>query len=577
MLHYPIKVNIISPLDTPAERFTEIESACNAGQTRDGLKMTKLRRQLRMTRKVLTPFALINCLLFGLPIITAQQSAVHENPVIAGDHPDPSVIRVGHEYWATVTSGTWEPEFVLFHSRNLLNWEVSGAVFQKRPDWAERDFWAPEISEDHGRFFVYYTARKKSGSLCVAVATASSPSGPYTDQGPLVCQEDGSIDAMAVSDERGGRYLVWKEDGNSRNQPTPIWAQKLSNDGLKLLGKKTELIRNDSKSWEGGVVEGAFILRRGAWFYLFYSGNSCCGRRCNYALGVARSRNLLGPYEKHPANPILAENQTWQCPGHGSIVTDDQGRDFLLYHTYRRSESAFFIGREAVLDQVSWGPDGWPKVNEGRGPSGGEAVQGGAAGERPDSFFYGFNGQTLATGWQWPQSEEPSIRIETEGGGWLRLSPTGKHAADALGAIVSQPVRTASFVATTLVDTSALKPESAAGLSAYQGSENAIGITVGRGKVSIYLREGKRHQIISSLNALDTSRIYLRMTVTDGSRFRFAFSQNGSDWKNCGNEIDVAYLESVRIALTAGGDDGGAAKFAWLRVAPLSSVLKVNP
>jgi xylan 1,4-beta-xylosidase len=544
--------------------------------------MTRLRCQLRTNWKVSTALPLIrcllsSCLLFGcsllgsLATVTAQQSAVHDNPVIAGDRPDPSVIRVGHEYWATVTSGTWEPEFVLFQSRNLLNWEISSAVFQKRPDWAERDFWAPEISEDHGRYFVYYTARKTGGPLCVAVATASSPSGPYTDQGPLVCQEDGSIDAMAVTDERGGRYLVWKEDGNSRNQPTPIWAQRLSNDGLKLIGKKTELIRNDSKSWEGGVVEGAFILRRGDWFYLFYSGNSCCGRRCNYALGVARSRNLLGPYEKHPANPILAENHYWQCPGHGSLVTDDQGRDFLLYHAYRKSESAFFIGREALLDQVSWGPDGWPKVNEGRGPSGAETVQDGGARQPADSFFDDFNGLTLATGWQWPQSQKPSIRIRTEDGGWLSLSPIGKQARDSLGAILSQPVSTASFVATTLVNTAALKPECVAGLSAYQDSENAVGITIGKGSVSTYLREGKKHQIISSVNALDTSRIYLRMTVMDGSRFRFAFSQNGNNWKDCGNQIEVAGLESVRIALTAGGAEGVAAKFDWLRVTPLGT------
>lgn len=526
--------------------------------------MNNANSKLRTIRTVLIALLICSC----LTIVTAQQTVPYQNPVIAGDRPDPSVIRVGHDYWATTTSGTWEPEFTLFHSRNLLNWDVSGAVFQKRPDWAERDFWAPEISEDHGRFFVYYTARKKGGPLCVAVAAASSPSGPYIDHGSLVCQDAGSIDAAPVNDERGRRYLVWKEDGNSRNQPTPLWAQRLSDDGLKLLGKKTELIRNDSKSWEGGVVEGAFILRRNDWFYLFYSGNACCGRRCNYALGVARSRNLLGPYEKYARNPILAENENWQCPGHGSIVTDEQGRDFLLYHAYRKSASAFFIGREALLDQVSWGSDGWPKVNEGRGPSGGGTDRAGSAREQADSFFDDFNGPILSRDWQWPQSEPPSIRIESADGGWLSLSPGGKNFRDALGAIVSRPVNTASFVATTLVDTAALKVESSAGLSAYQGSENAVGITVSRGKVSVYLREAKKHQIISSINVPATSRIYLRMTVKDGSHFRFAFSEKGKDWKDCGNQMEVAYLEAVRIALTAGGAEGVAAKFDWLRLEP---------
>jgi hypothetical protein len=92
-------------------------------------------------------------------------------------------------------------------------------------------------------------------------------------------------------------------------------------------------------------------------------------------------------------------------------------------------------------------------------------------------------------------------------------------------------------------------------------------MTATRGRVSVYLREAKKQQIVSSIATPDAARIYLRMTVMDGSRFRFAFSQNGNDWKDCGNQIEVAYLEAVRIALTAGGAQG-AGKFDWLRVTP---------
>src|SRR5829696_692177 len=491
--------------------------------------------------------------------ICAQQREGH-NPVIRGDHPDPSVIRVGGEYWATTTSGTWEPEFSLFRSPDLLRWEVSGAVFQTRPAWAERDFWAPEISTYRGRFFVYYTARKKGGPLCVAVATASTVAGPYIDHGPLVCQKLGSIDAMAVTDEQGVRYLIWKEDSNSRDRPTPLWAQRLSDDGLVLVGKKVELIRNDPRSWEGSVVEGAFILQRGNWFYLFYSGNACCGRRCNYALGVARSSSLLGPYEKNAANPILAANETWQCPGHGSIVTDAEGRDFLLYHAYRKSETAFFIGREALLDQVVWGPDGWPKINDGRGPSVRQTL--GSDGPAA-SLFDGFEGPNLANLWQWPQLNHPWITVA---GGWMTLSATSKNAKDELGAVVSQHVTSANFTATTAVDTSAMKASAVAGLATYQSREDAVGITVGRGTVSTYVREGEKHQTSPCGNVPGAGPIYLRMTASEGSRFRFAFSHDGENWKDCGNEIQAGHLEGARIALTVGGAKGVAAKFDWLRV-----------
>ena len=110
--------------------------------------------------------------------IAAQQRAVYKNPVIPGDFPDPSVIRVGEDYWAMTTTGTWAPHFPALHSRDLVNWRIVGYVFQQKPAWVKSDFWAPEIVHDRGRFLVYYTARReegagKVGTLCVAVATAS--------------------------------------------------------------------------------------------------------------------------------------------------------------------------------------------------------------------------------------------------------------------------------------------------------------------------------------------------------------------------------------------------------------------
>src|ERR1043165_1893866 len=104
----------------------------------------------------LKPSSLILLIVFLLIWPTgarAQQQTTYTNPVVAGDYPDPSIIRVGGDYWATTTSGPWEPEFPILHSRDLINWEVVGAVFRKHPAWAVGDFWAPEISMDQGQFF----------------------------------------------------------------------------------------------------------------------------------------------------------------------------------------------------------------------------------------------------------------------------------------------------------------------------------------------------------------------------------------------------------------------------------------
>lgn len=321
------------------------------------------------------------CSAVALFALALHAQTVYHNPVIPGDNPDSSIIRVGKEYWATATATKWPPIFPLFRSNDLAHWEHVSDVFKEPPSWTKDKFWAPEISEYRHRFFVYYSAEcdlSKAGCavdkdspnpLCVGVATASSPSGPYTDSGhPLVCQQLGSIDAMAFADGNR-RYLIWKEDANSSDckPPTRIWAQQLSPDGLNVEGPRTELLENDPASWEHNIVEGPFLLKRSRYYYLFYSGAACCGNECNYQLGVARARNLLGLYEKDPANPLLIDNPQWRCPGHGSIVMTPAGHTYLLHHAVPVNTSKWV--RNAVLDEVTWTSDGWPVINDHRGVS----------------------------------------------------------------------------------------------------------------------------------------------------------------------------------------------------------------
>src|SRR6185503_817600 len=149
---------------------------------------------------------------FALSCTARFQAAHYSNPAIAGDYPDPSVIRVGTDYWAVATSSEWGPQFPLLLSKDLVNWQVVGSVFSKRPEWSVANYWAPEITEYKGRYYVYYVGRKKGGPLAIGVATADKPSGPYNDHGPMVAQAQGSIDPVAFDDEKGERHLIWKED-----------------------------------------------------------------------------------------------------------------------------------------------------------------------------------------------------------------------------------------------------------------------------------------------------------------------------------------------------------------------------
>src|SRR5437868_5995478 len=300
---------ILQPLWRAADRFS-LSIGTNLDICRSVLLTTNKHEITRNSTKPFVLFRVISWFLlpffafacsFLTPTVVSGQT--YKNPVIPGDFPDPSVIRVGEDFYAATTSGNWAPHFPLLHSRDLINWEIIGAVLTETPKWAKGDFWAPEIVQDKGRYFVYYVGRRHegrgrfegretNGTLCVAVATASKPTGPYTDKGPLVCQQMGSIDPFFVRDENDKPFLIWKEDGNAFDKPTWLWAEQLDESGTKLLGKPKKLFRN-TELWEGGVVEGAYVLPRDGWFYFFYSGNACCGRGCKYAMGVARSSTLL--------------------------------------------------------------------------------------------------------------------------------------------------------------------------------------------------------------------------------------------------------------------------------------------
>jgi xylan 1,4-beta-xylosidase len=496
-------------------------------------------------------------------------AASYKNPVLPGDYPDPSVIRVGDEYWATATTSEWAPLFPLLRSGDLVNWEHAGNIFERRPEWAVGNFWAPELFEHQGKFYVYYVGRKRGGPLSLAVATADKITGPWTDHGPMIGQDAGSIDAFPVIDTDGTRYMIWKEDGNSRKQPTPLWIQKLSADGLKLIGEMKELFRND-KEWENNLVEGPAVIRRGDFWYLFYAANACCGRACSYGQGVARAKNLLGPWEKYSKNPLVLGNDKWKCPGHGTLVRDAQGRDWFLYHAYA-NDTFIYVGRQGVLDLVNWNDDGWPVINNGKGTSIEAPVPlPNVVQHISHEFSDNFSVPKLKPQWQWPQNNEPRVRVS---GGKLYLSSSTTN-RDAFGAsIIAVKTSTGDYTATTQLDVKSVGIGETAGLSAFGDRENALGVSLRGNQLFVWKRQRNKHETLSTNSAPVGETIFLRMNTSGGHKFSFSASADGQEWKPLGGNIDVEgnYLppwdRGIRVALVAGGENPSV-EFRSLRVMP---------
>lgn len=170
------------------------------------------------------------------------------------------------------------------------------------------------------------------------------------------------IDPHFFEDRSGKRYLYWKMDGNDLRpkEQTPIFVQELAPDGLSLVGERRVVLVND-REWEGDLVEGPWVVRRGSHYYLFYSGNAFFNE--SYAVGVARSRSPLGPFRKQD-DTILHRDEDWMGPGHGCVVRAANGKDYFLYHAWRRGRVGGRNPRMLLMDRIRW-EDGWPRINDG--------------------------------------------------------------------------------------------------------------------------------------------------------------------------------------------------------------------
>ena len=250
-------------------------------------------------------------------------------------------------------------------SPDLVHWSTGPDAMPELGSWAYTGkTWAPEVLEANGRYVLYYTANAAEyGKQCIGRGVADEPAGPFVDERkePLVCQTDegGSIDASPFRDEDGTLYLLWKNDGNCCGMDTWIYAQRLSADGLELVGEPKRLVRQDA-GWEGSLVEAPTLWREGERLYLFYSANDYASEF--YAVGYATCEAPLGPCEDAPENPILETECEAAGPGHQTLVRDAAGDTWIVYHAWPPDAVGSVLpGRMLWIDRVSW-EDGKPVV-----------------------------------------------------------------------------------------------------------------------------------------------------------------------------------------------------------------------
>jgi beta-xylosidase len=269
------------------------------------------------------------------------------NPVFAGDHPDPTILRDGKDYYLTFSSFDAYPGIVIWHSRDLVNWRAVTAAL-KTPIGS---VWAPELTKHGRRYYCYIPARfpeKKS----IYVIHAPRIEGPWSE--PIDLNLPNHIDPGHVVGENGQRYLFLS--GGDR--------VRLATDGLSTVGQ-VEHVYDPWRYPEEWVVEtfspeGPKLFRRGGWFYMVTAVGGTAGPPTGHMVIVARSRSIEGPWEDDPANPIVrtqSEREKWWSRGHATPFEGPDGRWWMIYHGY---ENGYWtLGRQALLEPIEWTADGW--------------------------------------------------------------------------------------------------------------------------------------------------------------------------------------------------------------------------
>jgi arabinan endo-1,5-alpha-L-arabinosidase len=245
----------------------------------------------------------------------APPARTFTNPVLDSDFPDPAVLKApdGFYYaYATQTErgGKWV-DIQVARSRDLVDWDYLGDALPAKPGWASRtqNFWAPHVVRHGGLYYLYYSAQPdasltdKQQGLCLAVATSRRPQGPFADSGrPLLCGPGFvDIDPMAFDDPATGKRLLYWGSGFE-----PIKVRELAPDRLSFApGSKVIDLVAPARTQGSfpALVEGAWVVRHGGFYYLLYSGDNCCGPKAHYAVMVARSRRATGPFEPSPTRP----------------------------------------------------------------------------------------------------------------------------------------------------------------------------------------------------------------------------------------------------------------------------------
>lgn len=296
---------------------------------------------------------------------------VVDNPVLKGFNPDPCMIRVEETYYIAVSSFEWLPGIRIYGSEDLANWSHRTDVLTNQVDLTGNphncSIWAPQLSYADGLFYLIYTdvksTRRPFKDVRNYLITSPSIDGPWSE--PVYLNGIG-FDPSLFHDKEGRKWLLnvlWDHRISESNKSVGITIQQYDPALRRTIGRPVKIFNGTQLR----KTEAPHLYRHNGWYYLITAEG---GTGTGHAVTVARSRQLHGPYEVDPRNPMLtsSDRPDWplQCAGHASLIRTPGG-DWVIAHLCTRplEGSYTILGRETALQRVEWDDDGWLRLTGG--------------------------------------------------------------------------------------------------------------------------------------------------------------------------------------------------------------------
>lgn len=510
------------------------------------------------TKDIMTQLKIFFRLIFLLAVspLFGQTIRTYKNPVIQGFFPDPSVVRVGEDYYCVNSTFEYFPAIVISHSKDLVHWQQIGHVFSKSEDldltqfWDGMGIWAPDISYHNGEFYIFYclVQLKKDRSYNVRgnyMVKSKSITGTWSK--PVQLTDYGN-DPSHFVDTDGQHYMLFAA-GIPQGNGTRI--AKLNDDCTKIIDGPYWMETEGKKA----APEGPHLLKKDGYYYLTMAASG--GLFNGHHMLLARSKNVYGPFENSPYNPYLTQKNPDAVnfhQGHGKVFSTQNDEWFTMVLSQRRLKGEIKgkpmgispLGRETSLIRLAWDNNGWVIPQYGNPPMDEDAVP-----NLPNTPFKNPSSDDFHTpnlGIQWffrrnPVFENFSL---TERKGHLRLYSSNFDIDTILGRnLIVQREQSHFFTATTKLT---FKPDTQeqAGLTGYYDTKTYIRLGLQRnekGKLILVLEQCKYGQksVLETIENIKNKSIYLQMKVNQLQR-TFYFSYDSKNWVEVGKLADASFL-----------------------------------